>query len=200
LKNLIILLLISAFYISCDVKSKQEIETIAVDEIVIPAIEKNRNDVKFTLKNGILLFDEKPFSGTVNQFYENGALKSISEYFEGKRQGKYFGFYPDKEKWFQRFYKDGLKVKVHTGWFPNGQQMFLYHFNNYGLYNGVVKDWHRNGILGKHFNFVDGKETGSQKMWNLKGKIRANFYTVNNERHGLIGLKNCVSVLTTETK
>ncbi len=32
-------------------------------------------------------------------------------------------------------------------------------------------------------------------MWDFKGRIKANFYTVANERHGLIGLKKCVSVL-----
>ena len=78
--------------------------------------------------------------------------------------------------------------------------MFLYHFNNKGRYHGAVKDWHSNGILGKHFNFMEGKERGSQKMWDLDGKITANFYTVENERHGLIGLKNCISNLTLENK
>ena len=47
---------------------------------------------------------------------------------------------------------------------------------------------------------MEGKERGSQKMWDLDGKITANFYTVENERHGLIGLKNCISNLTLENK
>jgi antitoxin component YwqK of YwqJK toxin-antitoxin module len=49
--------------------------------------------------------------------------------------------------------------------------------------------------LAQHFNFVDGVEDGHQKMWNLSGKITANFFLVNNDRHGLIGLKKCVSVV-----
>ena len=35
-------------------------------------------------------------------------------------------------------------------------------------------------------------------MWKVNGKIRANFFTIKGERHGLIGLKNCVSVITKE--
>ena len=72
--------------------------------------------------------------------------------------------------------------------------MFEYHFNKIGLYDGSVKDWYESGTLSKHFNFVYGVEEGSQKMWNFSGKITANFYTVNSDRHGLIGLKKCVSV------
>ena len=76
--------------------------------------------------------------------------------------------------------------------------MFEYQFNDKGVYHGSLKDWHQNGQLAKHFNFKDGKEIGSQRMWKLNGEIRANFYTVKGERHGLIGLKNCVSVISEE--
>ena len=166
----------------------------------IPLIETNKKNRHLKLNNGVLSFREKAYSGIVNEFYVDGNIKSKSEYYQGKRQGFFNGWYRNGSEWFQRFYNKGLKSDIHIGWHTNGKQMFEYHFNNKGVYHGSVKDWHSNGILGKHFNFVDGKETGSQKMWNLKGKIRANFYTVNNERHGLIGLKNCVSVLKTEVK
>lgn len=162
---------------------------------VIPTLEKNRNHLLFQLKNGVLFFDIKPFSGVVKDFYSDGNIKSNSQYYLGKRQGTYFGWYQNKQKWFERFYRNGLKTKIHKGWHKNGRRMFEYHFNSSGLYNGRVKDWYANGILAKSFNFMKGKEAGSQKMWDLEGKIRANFYTVANERHGLIGLKKCVSVL-----
>ena len=37
-------------------------------------------------------------------------------------------------------------------------------------------------------------------MWKPSGNIRANFFNVNGERHGLIGLKNCVSVMSDPEK
>lgn len=192
------LILIIAVFISCD-ETKQDVkEVIVVDKIQIPSIEKNKNNPDFKLKNGVLFFVDKPYSGTVNEFYTDGNLKSTSTYCQGKREGKYFGFYPDKKKWFERYYTKGIKIKTHKGWFPNEQQMFEYQFNNKGVYNGFVKDWHSNGQLAKHFNFDNGKESGSQKMWKPTGKIRANFYTIHGDRHGLIGLKNCVSVVNTE--
>lgn len=181
-------------FISCN-QPKQEIkELIVVDEILIPRIEKNKSDINFKLKNGILFYSDEPYSGIVNEFYKDANLKSKSTYYEGKREGEYFGFYADQKKRFERYYCNGLKVKTHKGWFLNGQQMFEYQFNNIGVYDGYVKEWHLNGQIAKHFNFVDGKESGSQKMWKFNGEIRSNFYTVNGDRHGLIGLKKCVSV------
>ena len=183
------------FFISCDETRKEINDEIIVEKITIPAIEKNRKHLLFQLKNGVLFFDIKPFSGVVKEFYAEGSIKSTAQYYLGKRQGTYFGWYQNKKKWFERFYINGLKAKVHKGWHKNGMQMFVYHFKNTGVYNGSVKDWYANGVLAKSFNFIEGKEAGAQKMWDFKGRIKANFFTVANERHGLIGLKKCVSVL-----
>ncbi|ARV14006.1 toxin-antitoxin system YwqK family antitoxin [Polaribacter sp. SA4-12] len=171
-----------------------------MDDIIIPSIEKNKADASFKLKNGILFFDNVPYSGIVKEFYFDEKVKSSSQYYQGKKQGNYLGFYVNGNKWFQRSYTNGIKTGIHSGWFETGKQMFEYHINDKGVYHGSVKDWHYNGQLARYFNFVDGKEAGTQKMWNSKGKIRANFYTVKGERHGLIGLKNCVSVLKTDHK
>ncbi|MBU3009961.1 hypothetical protein KO506_00920 [Polaribacter vadi] len=200
MKILKIIILINVFFISCDTTKQDLKEVILVNEIQIPSIEKNKNNSNFKLKNGVLCFNDKPYSGIVNEFYVDGNLKSYSEYYQGKREGKYFGFYPDKKKWFERYYAKGIKINRHNGWFKNEQQMFDYQFNDKGVYNGFVKDWYSNGQIAKHFNFTDGKESGSQKMWQPSGKIKANFYTVNGDRHGLIGLKNCVSVVNTENE
>mgnify|MGYP005990188139 FL=1 len=189
------IILFGLIFINCDDKV-DKISNDSVGEINIPSIEKNILNQSFKYKMGILYFNNKPYSGVVNEFYENESLKSKSEYYNGKREGDYFGWYANGSKWFQRFYSKGIKVKTHKGWFKNGQQMFEYQINNKGVYDGFVKDWHLNGQIAKHFNFLNGKETGSQKMWKPNGKIRANFYTVEGERFGLIGLKNCVSVLS----
>ena len=193
-------LLFYSILISCNEKKLEREKPVSIDEIIIPSIEKKKSNVNFKLKNGVLFFNDKAYSGIIKDFYPDKNLKTTSEYYKGKRHGFFFGFYANGQKWFERYYTGGLKKGTHKGWFQEGQRMFQYHFNNKGVYNGTVKDWHLNGILGKHFNFVEGKESGSQKTWDLRGKIRANFYTVNGERHGLIGLKKCVSVLHKKTE
>ena len=198
MKILLNIVFIVTFFISCDDSSKEVKSVISSVEIEIPLVEKDGSDVRFQLKNGVLFFKEKPYSGIVNYYYLDKSLKSTATYYQGKREGKYLGYYPNQNKWFERYYSKGIKIKTHKAWYQNGQQMFEYQFNNQGVYDGYVKDWHFNGKLAKHFNFIDGKEVGSQKMWKSTGKISANFFTVNGERHGLIGLKNCISITKTE--
>jgi len=194
LKKIICFLFSATILISCQFKKQEKKISDSKNTIVIPNVEKDQGIVEFELINGILLFKKKPYSGIINEFYSKGSIKTKSEYYQGKRQGFYNGWYVNGNKWFERFYTNGLKSQVHRGWYLMGNQKFEYHFNTIGLYDGSVKDWYESGILSKHFNFVDGVEEGSQKMWSFSGKITANFYTVNNDRHGLIGLKKCISV------
>ena len=200
MRNFIINISIFLFLFSCNDRIQEKENTISIAKIKNSLIEVNRNQANIKLKNGVLYIKETPFSGIVNTFYADGNIKAKAAYDQGKREGFFWGWYRNGKQWFKRSYIKGLKAGIHKGWHENGARMFEYHFNNKGVYNGAVKDWFANGALAKHFNFVGGKEAGSQKMWDLKGKIRANFYTVNAERHGLIGLKKCISVLHKETE
>ncbi|CAL2104245.1 conserved exported protein of unknown function [Tenacibaculum sp. 190130A14a] len=183
------IILLTLFLASCSTKEARTNSTVAV-------IERNILDTNFQLVNGVLLFKNEAFSGVVNTFYNSGELKSKSEYNEGKRNGMYQGWYEEGAKSFERFYTNGLKTGKHLGWYKDGQLKFMYHFNEHGEYDGEVSEWFPNGQLLKMFNYVDGKEDGRQRMWQLDGKIRANYVTKNGERFGLIGLKKCYSVDT----
>lgn len=180
---------------SCNFKKK---ELTVVKPVVVPNIEKNISDVRFELINGVLLFNKMPYSGILNEHYIEGKLKTQSQYFEGKREGYYNGWYANENKWFERKYTKGIKIGTHLGWYINKIKMFEYHFNMKGAYHGTVKEWYKNKQLLKIFNYVEGKEEGSQKMWRENGKIKANFVVKNGERFGLIGLKKCYSVNTVD--
>ena len=202
LNTLILTLLI---FTSCtqtpSVFETQEVKIVnSTVDVELPDIEKNSSDVNFKLTNGVLYYNDNFFSGIVNEFYENGNLKTKSHYFKGRRQGYFNGWHTTGNKWFERTYNNGLKTGIHVGWYDSKIQKFEYFFDDKGNYNGSVKEWHSNETLAKHFNFIDGKESGSQKMWKPNGNIRANFFTVNGERHGLIGLKNCVSIMSDTEK
>jgi len=182
--------------VSCSLKKEDQGEISYMNEVKIPSIKRNVNSAGFKLKNGVLFFDEETYSGTVEEYYLKGKLKSTSLYFQGKRQGDFKGWYKNGNKWFKRFYTRGLKTGIHQGWFDNGKPMFEYHFNEKGVYNGKVTEWYKNGVLLKEFSFKEGKEEGSQKMWQPNGKIKANFVTKEGERFGLVGLKKCYTVHT----
>ncbi|CAM1344141.1 toxin-antitoxin system YwqK family antitoxin [Tenacibaculum amylolyticum] len=154
------------------------------------------NDKDFQLQKGVLLYNDKPFTGTLLSFDAINDTYNRLEYFGGKKDGEELKKYKNGVIAEQRFYKQGNKVGKHSAWWKNGTIKFEYHFNQKGEYNGTVKEWYRNGQPLKIFNFKNGREEGSQKMWQSDGKIRANFVTKKGERFGLIGLKKCYSVNT----
>lgn len=200
MKSFICHITIVLLFVSCNLNKETQVNTTLKNEVAIPCEKKNRNNIGFKLKNGVLYFFQKPYSGIVEEYYPKEKLKSRANYYQGKRQGVFNGWYMNGGRWFNRFYTNGLKTGVHRGWFDNGKQMFEYHFNMEGVYDGKVTEWYKNGTLLKEFHYKDGKEDGSQKMWQLNGKIKANFVTKEGERFGLIGLKKCYTVNTVNEK
>ena len=150
----------------------------------------------FKIVNGVLLYKEKSFTGTVLSHDIINKTDNSVQYKNGKKHGIARKYYVNKQLAEERFYTKGNKAGVHKAWWNNGKPKFEYHFNSNGEYEGEVKEWYKNGQPLKIFHFKKGKEEGSQKMWQSDGKIRANFVTKKGERFGLIGLKKCYSVNT----
>ena len=46
----------------------------------------------------------------------------------------------------------------------------------------------------EEFNYKNGQQHGSQKVWYLNGKIKSNYVIKDNRRYGLLGTKNCRNV------
>jgi antitoxin component YwqK of YwqJK toxin-antitoxin module len=150
----------------------------------------------FLMKNGVLNYNNIPFTGTLFFHDEVNKTNNFTTYEKGLKHGVEFKKYKNNVLAEQRFYTKGKKSGVHKSWWSENQLRFEYHFNDVGEYNGKVNEWFKNGQQLKAFNYIKGKEDGAQKMWNIDGKIRANFVTVNGERYGLIGLKKCYTINT----
>lgn len=155
---------------------------------------------QLSTQNGVLFYNNAPFSGTIKRFDEINQTNNKTPYLNGKKEGEERKLFLNDSLAEIRFYKKGFKVGIHKSWWGNGQQKFEYPYSNTGVYDGTMKEWYANGKLVREFNYVDGKESGSQKMWLSNGNIRANYTVVNGERFGLIGLKKCYSVKTNNEK
>lgn len=150
------------------------------------------------LINGVLNYNELPFSGTIVSNYKDLKLKMQTQYVNGKKHGEEKQWSENGVLLEERFYKKGKKTGIHKGWWGSNIAKFEYVFNNDGEYNGSVKEWYKNGQLYKLFNFKDGKEIGSQKLWKPDGTLKANYEVKDGERFGLIGLKKCYTVTIDE--
>lgn len=149
---------------------------------------------KLILNNGVLEFDEKPFTGILQNFFSNVQLQSEVVYIEGKKDGAEKQWFVNGALAIERFYEEGVKIGVHKAWWENGSHKFEYHFNDRGEFHGNVKEWYADGRLFRDFNYKKGREVGSQKLWKPDGSIKSNYEVINGERFGLIGLKKCYTV------
>jgi antitoxin component YwqK of YwqJK toxin-antitoxin module len=155
-------------------------------------------DSRLRLANGVLLYNELPFSGKVISNYTSMQLKSEIQYVKGRKNGL-------EKKWSQngnviekRSYTNGFKSGIHKACWPDGTPKFEYYFNERGEFHGTVKEWTQSGLLYMSFNYANGKEEGRQRLWKLDGSIKANYEVVDGERFGLIGLKKCYTITVNE--
>ena len=157
-------------------------------------VEVESNDSSLVLNNGLLLYINKPFTGLFKEYDSINNTTNSSNYILGKKGGLETKTYTNQIIAEERFYKRGLKTGNHRGFWQDGSLKFEYFFNNKGFYDGSFKQWSKDGQIIKEFNYVNGKENGSQKMWNTNGTIRANYFVKHGEIFGLIGLKKCYSI------
>ena len=153
------------------------------------------NDSNLKLENGVLFYNNSKFSGSIEWYHDNSEkLKSSANYKLGSKHGIETFWYKNDSVAAKRFYTKGLKTGTHEASWPNGNRKFVYHFNEKGEYHGNIKEWYKTGNVFRDFNYVNGKEVGSQRLWYQNRKIKANYVVVNGERFGLIGLKKCYRV------
>ncbi len=156
-------------------------------------------DNKLNIKNRMLYYDTRLFTGKVSQLYNSGNPQSVTEYKNGKQDGIQLSYYENRMVNEERYYVNGRKEGEHKGWWENGKQKFVYHFKN-DVFEGNVKMWNESGLLFNDFNYVNGHEEGLQKSWFENGNLRANYVVKNNRKYGLTGVKNCKSVTDENNK
>src|SRR5438477_11987798 len=96
--------------------------------VVLKDLESTDPSLKF--KNGIWFYNDQLFSGTLTDRYANNSIHHITGYLNGKEEGSQETFFEDGKIQEKRFYHNGEKDSVHTGWWPNGNRRFEYHFTN----------------------------------------------------------------------
>ena len=183
MRFLILMLAFCGFFDGVDIK-----ETSI--EVPFFFVESNKEDLSW--QNGTLELNGKPFSGYLTEYYEDRSLRSQTPYVEGKRNGNEYLYYQNGQLNEQRIYRAGYKIGIHQGWWEKGQSRFVYQFDDYGNYHGNCKEWFRDGNLFRDFNYINGQESGQQKMYNADGTVRANYIIKKNRKYGLQGRKKCI--------
>ncbi|MFM8834658.1 MAG: toxin-antitoxin system YwqK family antitoxin [Cytophagales bacterium] len=152
------------------------------------------NNSNLEMKNGLLLWNKTPFTGTLFSLNEsNTDTLSLSRYLKGREHGEWKRFYEGGNLREKRFFVNGSKEGEFITWWPNGKKQLHYHFSK-GEYEGACREWNEQGALTKLGNYTQGYEEGTQQLWYDNGKIRANYVIKSGRRFGLLGTKNCINV------
>jgi len=147
-------------------------------------------DEGLNFSNGIMLYKEKPYSGILFSKIDTVTTYSAM-YQEGKKHGKEQKFFFKGDLAELSYYTKGIKSGTHRSWWNKEQMKFEYHFDTMGNKIGTQREWYSNGQLFKEFNYRNGQEDGTQKSWDITGKINVNYVVIAGERFGFIGSKNC---------
>lgn len=136
--------------------------------------------------------------GTCKFFYNDGKLKEISNWDNGKLEGHTTYYYPNEVKKAEGEYKRGFKNKKWTYYREDGSmssvETFLYKnnlsklegentfyyptgqveekgFYKNGLATGRWQGFHKNGKLFAEVNIVEGKREGERKTYRQDGTL-----------------------------
>jgi antitoxin component YwqK of YwqJK toxin-antitoxin module len=135
--------------------------------------------------------EQKPFTGWAKQMHENGQVKELKQYKEGKLDGLESRWYENGQKKGELHWKDGKKDGLWTSWYENGQKRQEGNHKE-GKKDGVHTKWWSDGQKQVQEKFVLGTSQGVSTAWHPNGekmseyliqdgKIVDGVYTVRNE-------------------
>lgn len=168
--------------------------SILMVSVVAEPMSLDSNTATLERVGGLMHFQGIPYSGIVLEHFESGVQESKTHWAEGKREGLYESWHSNGRINEQRLYIANRKEGEHRGWYSDGGLRFLLRFQE-GAFHGRCEEWYPNGDKYSEFNYEFGKEIGPQKLWEPNGKIRANYVVKEGKRYGIIGSKQCVSVV-----
>lgn len=133
---------------------------------------------------GIVYFDNLPFTGTSIATYTNGNPSETIEYVNGKRDGYRKKWFEDGNLSYEAQYVSNKLDGTARSWWSNGA-LRSESFISEGKLNGTQKQWYSSGQLFKELNIVNGKEQGLQRALRENGKIYINYEAKNGRIFGL---------------
>ena len=121
--------------------------TINRDQLV------ERNDIFYEVNS------VTPFGGTVQEFYENGQLRSKQNFKNGKEEGEFIGYHKNGQLWYKGNYKNGKEEGDHVEYHENGQLWAKGNYKN-GKKEGEHVVYYENGQIEEKCNYKNGVKEG----------------------------------------
>ncbi len=165
-------------------KPKKAVISIPVVSTNLPSISIHANSLQLKANEGLVYYQDTPFTGAAVSYYENGQEASRIDYVQGKKQGFYKKWFDTGLLSFESRYVEGKQDGLTSTWWANGN---LRSESNYvaGVPDGVQKQWYKSGAKLKVIHLSQGKEEGLQQSWRENGKLYNNYEARNGRIFGL---------------
>lgn len=118
--------------------------------------------------DGVLVFQGRPFTGTLLDHYPGGALKSRSGVRKGRLHGKSEGWFADGGREVEEHFVQGVSHGQRTRWHPGGKIASEATIID-GEITGIFRRWHSNGLLAEEITMVEGRPHGPSKSFRPDG-------------------------------
>ncbi|MBN37404.1 MAG: hypothetical protein CMI29_02970 [Opitutae bacterium] len=124
---------------------------------------------EFKQKSGLqhLLYEEEPFTGWYGQWDDNGTLRNLRRFSNGKADGPILSWRKNGDKLFQGKYREGKKQGTFSYWSQSLRRIKEENFNQ-GKLDGICTAWYENGNKSSIQTFISGKILNA-KGWKPNG-------------------------------
>lgn len=126
-------------------------------------------------KDGLISekFNDKILNGDVYQMFGDKKVP-LGKMKDGKKEGKWIGWYKNGQKLSEGIYKDGKRDGLWTdwnksGWYESGQKNYEGTYKD-GKEDGLVTWWYVDGQKESEGTYKDGKPDGLHTEWERNGQ------------------------------
>lgn len=124
-----------------------------------------KKDGSWEVHQGKTFFNDEGFS---NAYYPNGKLKIVSQFQNGKQNGKYISYYPNGMRQCDCNYEKGKRSGLQVSYWDNGQLFSKDEYQN-GLLWNIKERYHKDGEVLEFGTLNNGN--GILKTYKDDGKL-----------------------------
>ncbi len=188
-------IIVNLCLIGCLDKPKDSLKTIKVHtpKVDITSQVINAKYLKLINHKGLVYYNEQPFTGISQRFYDDTILAEEIYYFNGIKHGVFKKWFPDGLLSFESIYTNGKQNGITKSWWRNGKLRSESNFVN-GIAHGVQRQWYITGERFKELHLANGREEGIQRTWRKNGKLYNNYEAKNGRIFGLKRANLCYSL------
>jgi antitoxin component YwqK of YwqJK toxin-antitoxin module len=141
---------------------------------------------------------QAPYTGWMKTMREDGQIKEVTQYKDGKRDGLWTEWYENGQKAKQGCYSDSM-LGLFTWWYENGHKKEEGNHKD-GMQHGIWTTWYENGQKRWETNFGNGAVLGLCKMWYQNGQKMSEVYWERGKKSAVSWKPNGVKCLLTNLK